>query len=118
MEHRQVGMAVASAGGLCQGRIVAYLDMKKLVRPLVLRKDTEEAMGVLLERARANSEDAADALAYAGELAFEVNVAPAAGSRGAATLVFQGDRARAEELFRQALRIQPAQAQALYGLAR
>jgi hypothetical protein len=72
----------------------------------------------LLSHAEAYPDDAADALAHAGELAFEVNTAPQPACGAAATLVFQGDSGRAEALFRSALRLAPEHPHALYGLAR
>jgi tetratricopeptide (TPR) repeat protein len=91
--------------------------MRKLVRPVLQRGDIEGAIQALLARAQAHPKDSADALTYAGELALALNAAqpPAA---GAALLVFEGHRKRAEELFRAALREAPSHAQALYGLAR
>jgi len=92
--------------------------MKKLARPLAQRRDWEGAIHALVSHAQAHPDDAADALAHAGELAFEVNRAPQPPSGAPAVLVFQGDRARAEALFRSALRLAPEHPRALYGLAR
>ena len=92
--------------------------MKKLARPLALSRDWQGAIQVLVSHAQAHPDDAADALAHAGELAFEVNTAPQPRPGAAAVLVFQGDSARAEALFRSALRLAPEHPHALYGLAR
>jgi len=97
---------------------MGYLDMKKLARPLALARDFEGAIRLLVSHAETHPDDAADALAHAGELAFEVNTAPQPPVEAAATLVFQGDRGRAEALFRAALERSPEHPQALYGLAR
>jgi tetratricopeptide (TPR) repeat protein len=91
--------------------------MKKLVRGLVRGGDREGAIQALLTRAEAYPEDSSDALTHAGELALEVNTAPQPPASGAAMLAFAGDRRRAEELFRRALRLAPSHSQALYGLA-
>lgn len=92
--------------------------MKKLARSFALIRDWEGAIQALLSHAEAYPDDAADALAHAGELAFEVNTAPQPACGAAATLVFQGDSGRAEALFRSALRLAPEHPHALYGLAR
>lgn len=96
---------------------VGYLEMKKLARPLVLAGNAEGAIQVLVSHAETHLDDAADALAHAGELALQVNTAPEPQAQGPATLVFKGDRARAEALFRSALQRSPQHPQALYGLA-
>ena len=92
--------------------------MKKLGRPLAASGNVEGAIQLLEAHAEAHRDDAADALTYAGELAFDVNTAPAPPSPGPAMLVFQGDHARAEALFRRALKHTPGHWRALYGLAR
>jgi tetratricopeptide (TPR) repeat protein len=92
--------------------------MRKLARPLVQRGDIEGALQALLARAQAHPEDSADALTHAGELALALNAASQRPAEGATMLVFAGDRTRAEELFRGALRAAPSHPQALYGLAR
>jgi len=92
--------------------------MRKLVRSLVQGGDLEGAIQALLAHAQANPEQGADALTLAGEIALELNVAPQPPAPGAAMLVFQGDRRRAEMLFRAALRATPAHGLALYGLAK
>lgn len=97
---------------------MGYLEVKKLVRPLVLQRDFESAIQALLAHAQAHPEAHADALTHAGELALELNVAPKPPTPGPAMLVFQGDRQRAEQLFRAALRQAPDHGLALYGLAK